>query len=192
MRRYFSENAINLHEESDDAKLLAENTMDYLAISYYYSSTVSAEKNTMDPADVLVNPYLKENPWGWAIDAKGFYNCLCQYYDRYQVPLLIAENGFGMYDKVEANDEINDDYRIAYLRAHLIELKEAIKDGVEIIAYCAWGPIDIVSCSSAEMEKRYGFIYVDIDNLGKGTGKRLKKKSFNWYQQVIATNGNSL
>lgn len=192
MRRYFAENQLDLQEEPADEILLRENTMDYLAISYYYSQTVSAKENGMDPTDVMENPHLKANPWGWAIDAKGFYNCLSQYYDRYQVPLMIAENGFGMYDKVEENGEINDDYRIAYLSEHLTQLKEAIKDGVEVIAYCAWGPIDIVSCSSAEMEKRYGFIYVDLDNFGKGTGKRLKKKSFDWYKTVIASNGEIL
>ncbi|GGB38906.1 beta-glucosidase [Lentibacillus populi] len=192
MRRYFEENGINIKEQPGDAELLANNTMDFLALSYYYSQTVSADRNSMDPTDRIKNPNLEANPWGWAIDPKGFYNTLSQYYDRYGVPLVIAENGFGMYDKIEENGKINDDYRIAYLSAHIAQMKEAIKDGVEVIAYCAWGPIDIVSCSSAEMEKRYGFIYVDLDNWGRGTGKRIKKASFDWYKKVIESNGEVL
>lgn len=191
MKRFFKENEINLNEQSGDADILKENTMDFLAISYYYSSMVSAKKNGMSPIDLSENPYLEANPWGWAIDPKGLYNALSQYYDRYGVPIMIAENGFGMYDKVE-DGEIHDDYRIAYLSEHIAQMKEAIKDGVEIFAYCAWGPIDIVSCSSAEMEKRYGFIYVDLDNEGNGTGKRMKKDSFYWYKKVIESNGEQL
>ena len=114
------------------------------------------------------------------------------YWDRYQVPLLIAENGFGALDQVEADGSIHDPYRIDYYRQHIAQLKEAVKDGIEIIAYCAWGPIDIISSSSAEMSKRYGFIYVDQDDLGQGTRKRSRKDSFYWYQKVIATNGEDL
>ncbi|WP_424960703.1 glycoside hydrolase family 1 protein [Paenilisteria rocourtiae] len=187
--RYFDDNNIKLNILPEDIVLLKANTMDFLALSYYYSQTISAKKNTMNPADTTPNPNLKANPWGWSIDPLGLYNCLNQYYDRYQVPLMIAENGFGMYDKIEENGKIYDDYRIAYLSAHIEQMQEAMRDGVEIFAYCAWGPIDIVSCSSAEMEKRYGFIYVDLDNMGEGTGKRIKKKSFDWYKEVIASNG---
>ena len=117
---------------------------------------------------------------------------LSQYWDRYQVPLLIAENGFGALDQVEADGSIHDPYRIDYYRQHIAQLKEAVKDGIEIIAYCAWGPIDIISSSSAEMSKRSGFIYVDQDDLGQGTRKRSRKDSFYWYQKVIATNGEDL
>lgn len=191
MRRFFNENHINLGEQDDDARILKENTMDFLAISYYYSSMVSAKRNGMNPLDLSKNPHLKANPWGWAVDPKGLYNALCQYYDRYQVPIMIAENGFGMYDKLE-DGAVHDDYRISYLSAHIEQMKEAIKDGVEIFAYCAWGPIDIVSCSSAEMEKRYGFIYVDIDNEGNGSRQRIKKDSFYWYKKVIESNGEIL
>ena len=145
----------------------------------------------MDLKTVTPNPNMTANPWGWGIDPKGLYNTLSQYYDRYQKPIIIAENGFGMYDTLE-NNTVVDDYRIDYLRQHIAQMKEAILDGVEVIAYCAWGPIDIVSCSSAEMAKRYGFIYVDLDNLGQGTGKRYKKKSFDWYKEVIASNGETL
>jgi len=191
MRRFFNENHINLGEQDDDARILKENTMDFLAISYYYSSMVSAKRNGMNPLDLSKNPHLQANPWGWAVDPKGLYNALCQYYDRYQVPIMIAENGFGMYDKLE-DGAVHDDYRISYLSAHIEQMKEAIKDGVEIFAYCAWGPIDIVSCSSAEMEKRYGFIYVDIDNDGNGSRQRIKKDSFYWYKKVIESNGEIL
>lgn len=190
MKRFFAENNYDIKVEPGDAEILKKNTMDYLAISYYYSSMVSS-KNSMNPADTSKNPHLKANPWGWAIDPKGLYHALCQYYDRYQVPLMIAENGLGMYDKLE-DGTVHDDYRISYLSQHIAQMKEAIKDGVEVFAYCAWGPIDIVSCSSAEREKRYGFIYVDLDNLGNGTGKRMKKDSFYWYKNVIATNGKEL
>lgn len=191
MLRYFEEQGIQINMEESDAAVLRENTMDFLAVSYYYSTTVSYEKNTMSPTSVTKNPKIKANPWGWGIDPKGFYYALSQYYDRYQKPLLIAENGFGMYDTLE-DGKVHDDYRIDYLREHLVQLKEMMKDGVEVIAYCAWAPIDIVSCSSQEMAKRYGFIYVDIDNLGNGSKKRYKKDSFKWYQEVIATNGETL
>ncbi|MGG3871297.1 glycoside hydrolase family 1 protein [Brevibacillus laterosporus] len=188
MRRFFHENDISINEQPEDATILKQNTMDFLAISYYYSSMVSAKRNGMNPIDLSKNPHLRANPWGWAVDPKGLYNALCQYYDRYQVPIMIAENGFGMYDKLE-DGMVHDDYRITYLSEHITQVKEAVKDGVEIFAYCAWGPIDIVSCSSAEMEKRYGFIYVDIDNEGNGSRKRIKKDSFYWYKKVIETNG---
>ncbi|AIG26483.1 glycoside hydrolase family 1 protein [Brevibacillus laterosporus] len=188
MRRFFHENDISINEQPEDATILKQNTMDFLAISYYYSSMVSAKRNGMNPIDLSKNPHLRANPWGWAVDPKGLYNALCQYYDRYQVPIMIAENGFGMYDKPE-DGMVHDDYRITYLSEHITQVKEAVKDGVEIFAYCAWGPIDIVSCSSAEMEKRYGFIYVDIDNEGNGSRKRIKKDSFYWYKKVIETNG---
>ncbi|PZF90929.1 beta-glucosidase [Listeria ivanovii] len=188
---YFDENGIKVEITPEDKALLSKNTMDYLALSYYYSQMVDSKKNDLDPASIAPNPHLKANPWGWAVDPKGLYNALSQYWDRYHKPIIIAENGFGMYDKLE-HGEVNDDYRIDYLSAHLKEMKRAMYDGVEVIAYCAWGPIDIVSCSSAQMEKRYGFIYVDLDNEGKGTGKRIKKKSFSWYKKVIASNGQDL
>ncbi|HFL2475793.1 TPA: glycoside hydrolase family 1 protein [Clostridioides difficile] len=191
IKRFFKENNINIVMEEGDDKILKENTMDFLALSYYYSTTVSASKNTMNPTDNIKNPYLKANPWGWAIDPKGLYNTLSQYYDRYQKPIMIAENGFGMHDKFE-DGKVHDNYRIDYLGKHIEQIGEAIADGTEILAYCMWSPIDIVSCSSQEMEKRYGFIYVDIDNNGNGSKKRYKKDSFYWYQNIIRTNGEEL
>lgn len=188
--RYFKEHNYDLKITAEDKEVLHENTMDFLAISYYFSQMVDVKKST-DYLATSSNPYLKDNPWGWAIDPKGLYNCISQYWDRYQKPIMIAENGLGMYDKFE-NDTVNDDYRIEYLREHLQQLSECIADGIDVFAYCAWGPIDLVSSSSQEMEKRYGFVYVDYDNWGQGTGKRYLKKSFSWYKNVIATNGSQL
>lgn len=185
---YFKENNIKINITKADSQLLADNPMDYLAISYYYSQMVDAKKNSMKANSVTPNPKLKANPWGWSVDPKGLYNSLSQYWDRYQKEIIIAENGFGMYDQLE-NGQVHDDYRIDYLKQHLKQVKEAIYDGAKVIAYCAWAPIDIISCSSAQMDKRYGFIYVDLDNYGRGNGKRIKKDSFKWYQKVIQTNG---
>lgn len=188
---YFAENGLTIDITEEDRCLLKENTMDYLAISYYYSQMVDATKNTLNPSSVTPNPNLKANPWGWAVDPKGLYNTLSQYWDRYHKAIIVAENGFGMYDKLE-DGTVHDDYRISYLSEHIAEMKHAMYDGVEVIAYCAWGPIDIVSCSSAQMEKRYGFIYVDLDNEGKGSAERIKKDSFYWYKKVIESNGELL
>lgn len=187
---YFKQHNYHLDITDQDRKVLQGNTMDFLAISYYFSQMVDVKKST-DYLATAPNPYLKDNPWGWAIDPKGLYNCLSQYWDRYQKPIMIAENGLGMYDKLE-NGTVNDDYRIEYLREHIKQLKRCLEDGIDIFAYCAWGPIDLVSSSSQEMEKRYGFVYVDYDNWGRGTGKRYLKKSFAWYQKVIATNGREI
>ncbi|MGG5314517.1 glycoside hydrolase family 1 protein [Enterococcus sp. AZ072] len=186
--RFFEDNQYRIQQTEEDKELLKENTMDFLAVSYYFSQMVSIEKNGKDYFASSPNPYLKANPWGWSIDPKGLYNCISQYWDRYEKPIMIAENGLGMYDKLEGTT-VNDEYRITYLSKHIEQLEECIRDGVELFAYCAWGPIDLVSASSQEMEKRYGFVYVDYDNFGKGTGQRYKKKSFEWYKKVIATNG---
>lgn len=190
--RYFEENDIHLCVENGDEELLKSNTFDFLAISYYYSKVVDSTKNTIKPFDATQNPYLKPTPWEWRADPLGFYNTLSQYWDRYQKPLIIAENGLGALDKVEEDGSIHDQYRIEYLKLHIEQLKECIKDGVDIFGYLSWGPIDIVSSSSAEMSKRYGYIYVDLDDFGQGTGKRSKKDSFYWYQNVINSNGEQL
>lgn len=166
--------------------------MDYLAISYYSSSIVDSTKDTMAPFKNSLNPNLEPTPWEWRMDPLGFYNSLSQYWDRYQKPLMIAENGFGALDVVEEDGSIHDPYRIDFLKKHIEQLKECIMDGVDIIAYLSLGPIDIASSSSAEMSKRYGYVYVDIDDLGKGTRKRSKKDSFYWYKQVIDSNGEIL
>lgn len=190
--RYFKENNISIKMEEGDEELLKENPMQFLAISYYYTKIVDSTKNTIKAFDGSQNPYLKPTPWEWRADPLGLYNSLSQYWDRYQVPLMIAENGLGALDKIEEDGSIHDEYRIEYLREHIKQLKECIKDGVDVIGYLSWGPIDIVSSSSAEMSKRYGYIYVDLDDFGKGSGKRLKKDSFYWYKHVIETKGEDL
>lgn len=190
--RYFEENGIHIHMEDGDEEVIRNNKMEFLAISYYYSRIIDASKNGMSPTDAEQNPNLEPTPWEWRMDPLGFYNCLSQYWDRYEIPLMIGENGFGALDTLETDGSIHDDYRIDYYEKHIRQLKECIKDGVDIFAYCAWGPIDIVSSSSAEMSKRYGFVYVDRDDFGKGSQKRIKKDSFVWYQNVIKTNAENL
>jgi 6-phospho-beta-glucosidase len=140
----------------------------------------------------LDNPYLEKTEWGWAIDPKGIRYVLNTAYDRYQKPLLIVENGYGGVDQINEQGDIIDDERIRYLNSHLLQVHEAIKDGVEVMGYTWWGPIDMISAGSGEMKKRYGFIYVDKDDEGNGTLKRMRKKSFFWYKNIIETNGNIL
>lgn len=139
------------------------------------------------------NPYLEESEWGWPIDAEGLRLVLNRLYDKYQLPLMIVENGLGALDTIEEDGSINDDYRISYLRKHIEQIKIAIEhDGVEIWGYTPWGCIDLVSAGTGEMKKRYGFVYVDMDDLGNGSLKRTKKKSFDWYKKVIQSNGEEL
>ena len=138
------------------------------------------------------NPFLEASDWGWEIDPVGLRISLNELYGRYQKPLMIVENGLGAYDKVEEDGSIQDDYRIDYLREHIAEMKEAVKDGVDVIGYTSWGCIDLVSASTGEYSKRYGFIYVDKHDDGSGTMERKKKKSFDWYKQVIESNGENL
>lgn len=191
-QNYFADHDIKLAITDAEMKLIKENPMDFLGISYYYSQMVDSTKNKYEVNDTTPNPYLKASPWGWAIDPQGFYNTLSQYADRYGKPIIIAENGIGMYDELTEDKKVHDDYRVDYLRQHIEQVGRAIHDGTNVIAYCAWGPIDIVSCSSQQMSKRYGFIYVDLDDEGNGTGARYKKDSFTWYKKVIATNGEEL
>lgn len=173
-QNYFADHDIKLAITDAEMKLIKENPMDFLGISYYYSQMVDSTKNKYEVNDTTPNPYLKASPWGWAIDPQGFYNTLSQYADRYGKPIIIAENGIGMYDELTEDKKVHDDYRVDYLRQHIEQVGRAIHDGANVIAYCAWGPIDIVSCSSQQMSKRYGFIYVDLDdegNVAHGTKK---------------------
>lgn len=190
--RFFEENGWDIKMEAGDEKLIRNNKQDFLAISYYSSKVIDSSCCGMDPKDVIQNPNLKPTPWEWRMDPLGFYNCLSQYWDRYQVPIMIAENGLGAIDTVEEDGKIHDDYRVDYYRQHILQMKECIKDGVNIFAYCAWGPIDIISSSTAEMSKRYGFIYVDQDDEGRGSKNRSRKDSFYWYKKVISSNGENL
>lgn len=186
--------------EPEDEEILAEGTVDYLGFSYYMTNTVKADANTdtttaMDGSsgNSVANPYIKVSDWGWAIDPVGLRYALNSLYERYEIPLFIVENGFGAIDVKEEDGSCNDDYRIAYLRAHIEEMKKAvIHDGVELMGYTPWGCIDLVSFTTGEMKKRYGFIYVDKNNDGSGTLERSKKKSFDWYKKVIASNGDDL
>lgn len=197
-KRMFREQGIELAMEPGDEALLLENTVDYIGFSYYSSRTTSADPETrkqMTSGNVfgsIINPYLSRSEWGWTIDPLGFRIAANQLYDRYQKPLFVVENGLGAADKLTEAGEISDDYRIDYLSRHIAAMGEAIQDGVELIGYTSWAPIDVVSASSGEMKKRYGYIYVDKDNEGNGTLKRIPKKSFYWYQQVIASNGQDL
>ena len=187
--RFFEDKGIHVefgeHDEED-----LKNTCDFFSFSYYYTRMVTKESYE-NGNEAIRNPELPANPWGWSIDPIGLRIMLNEFWDRYQKPIYITENGVGYYDKLE-DGQIHDPYRVDYYRAHIQQMKEAIKDGVDLRGYYAWGPIDIVSCSSSEMSKRYGFIYVDLDDYGKGTGKRIKKDSYSWYQKVIASNGEDL
>jgi len=188
--RYFKDNNIHVEFGESDEEAL-KNTADYMSFSYYYTRICDAE-SVKQKQNSYRNPQLPANPWGWTIDPIGLRTLLNLFYDRYQCPIYITENGVGYYDVLEADGKIHDPYRIEYYKAHIEQMKEAIKDGVDLRGYYAWGPIDIVSCSSSEMSKRYGFIYVDIDDYGKGSGKRYLKDSYEWIKKAIETNGEDL
>jgi len=193
----FEREGIVLPVEDGDKELLLEGKVDFLAYSYYFTM-VFGEKTNLNvefgsPETGYENPYLKKTKWGWAIDPQGLRYSLNLFYDRYQIPLMIVENGLGAHDLVEADGAIHDDYRIDYFREHIKEMDKAINnDGVDLLGYTTWGCIDIVSAGTGEMSKRYGFIYVDVDDEGKGTFKRSQKDSFHWYKKVIASNGEDL
>jgi len=190
--RYFEENGVSLKFAAEDELLLKQYKMDFLSFSYYYTQTADASENSYSLRDYSKNPYLMASDWGWTIDAIGLRTVLNIYNDRYHCPLFIAENGFGAVDVLEADGSVHDHYRISYLREHFKQMKEAIRDGVDLIGYTVWSPIDIVSCGTSEMKKRYGMIYVDLDDFGNGSNKRYRKESFHWYKEVIASNGEYL
>ncbi|MED3962035.1 6-phospho-beta-glucosidase [Niallia taxi] len=196
MKRFFRDNNIEIVMEEGDEQLLKDGTVDYIGFSYYMSFVASTDpehqKTSGNLLEGVKNPYLASSEWGWQIDPKGLRIVLNQLHDRYQKPLFIVENGLGAVDTLSADGTVQDNYRIDYLQSHLEEVREAIEDGVELIGYTSWGPIDLVSASTAELRKRYGYIYVDRDSEGKGTNDRIKKKSFHWYKEVIETNGESL
>ncbi|XUD13474.1 6-phospho-beta-glucosidase [Enterococcus sp. AZ170] len=193
-QRYFEEHDIQLSISKEDADLLAKHTVDFVAFSYYTSRLETSDselrKNLIEGNAMasVRNPYLKDAGWGRQIDPLGFRITINEIYQRYQLPLFVVENGLGAEDKV-VEGQIHDHYRIDYFSQHIKQMAEAVKDGVELIGYTTWGCIDLISAGTGEMKKRYGFIYVDLDNEGKGSRKRYKKDSFSWYQKVIATNG---
>ena len=182
--------------EPGDEEILRKGTVDFISFSYYFSSVASIEPMTELVGNVAKggrNPYLDITEWGWQIDPVGLRTTLNQLYDRYQKPLFIVENGMGARDTVEPDGSIHDPYRIEYLRRHITALKQAVEvDHVDLMGYCPWGCIDLVSAGTGEMEKRYGFIYVDKNNRGEGTLARSRKDSFYWYKKVIASNGEDL
>jgi len=195
----FERNHFEIPFMDDDKQILKDNTVDFVSFSYYASRVSAAkeddtiEKTTGNVFGSVKNPYLKASEWGWQIDPLGLRITMNDLYDRYQKPLFIVENGLGAKDIPDENGYVNDDYRIAYLREHIKAMKDAVdEDGIDLLGYTTWGPIDLVSASTGEMSKRYGFIYVDRDDLGNGTLKRSRKKSFYWYKQVIASNGEIL
>ncbi|MGY5957761.1 6-phospho-beta-glucosidase [Kosakonia sp. BK9b] len=193
--RLFRESGVELEIADGDLQLLADYPSDYLGFSYYRSVLHQAGGQfRIDTGGTagLDNPFLEKTEWGWPIDPQGFRIVCNELADRYRKPLFIVENGYGGVDEPDASGQINDQARIDYGRRHIQAMAEAIEDGCNIMGYTWWGPIDIVSAGTGEMKKRYGFIYVDKDNEGKGTLKRSKKKSFDWYQQVIASNGEVL
>ena len=177
-----------------------KNTVDFISFSYYMSvaTAYNPEDYTIGKGNIMggvENPYLEKSEWGWAIDPIGLRLVLNDFYDCYQLPLFIVENGLGAKDVLVDGPDgptVEDDYRIDYLQKHLIQVGEALQDGVELWGYTTWGPIDLVSASTAELSKRYGFIYVDRNDDGSGSLARYKKKSLAWYKSVIESNGEAL
>jgi 6-phospho-beta-glucosidase len=194
-KRFFRENNIRIEMQPEDADILKQHTVDYIGFSYYASRCTSADPEILKNSTEgnvfgsVKNPYLQASEWGWTIDPKGLRITCNQLHDRYGKPLFIVENGLGASDVLLDNDTVEDDYRIEYLNSHFAEMAEAIQDGVELIGYTSWGPIDLVSAGTGEMKKRYGYIYVDRNNDGSGTFRRVRKKSFHWYKEVISSNG---
>ena len=195
IRRYFERNGISFEITQQDLQDIKEGTVDFYSFSYYMSNCITGQKNAAQVSGNVMggakNPYLKATEWDWQIDPKGLRYTLNRVYDRYQVPIMVTENGLGARDVVE-DGKIHDDYRIDYLRQHIEQMRLAIDDGVDLIGYTPWSTMDLVSVSTGEMAKRYGFIYVDLDDAGNGTQNRLKKDSFYWYQKVISSNGENL
>ena len=187
---YFEERNIQISIKQEDIQQL-KHTADFMTFSYYYTR-VSDEAHRKETLTCYANPLLPTSSWGWGIDPLGLRYALNVYQDRYNKPMMITENGYGEYDTIDHNGLVHDDYRISYFREHIKAVKGAIKDGCNVVGYYAWSPIDIVSCSSSEMSKRYVFVYFDIDDYGNGTGARYKKDSFYWYKRVIKSNGEEL
>ncbi|WP_369351129.1 6-phospho-beta-glucosidase [Streptococcus hillyeri] len=187
-KRKFEELGVKLDIHENDAKILSDNTADFVALSYYTSRCISHNKQDETASNLMTsvrNPYIKSSDWGWQIDPLGLRITLNTLYDRYQKPLFIVENGLGAKDAL-VDGFVQDDYRIDYLSQHIDMVEEAIKDGVEIIGYLVWGVIDLVAALTGEMDKRYGLIYVDANNKGEGSFKRYKKASFEWYKNLIS------
>ncbi|GEN92231.1 hypothetical protein TKO01_22770 [Tetragenococcus koreensis] len=198
MKRYFDRKNFALDVTKEDLQELQQGTVDYIGLSYYMSLAIEYKNDNpqfdyREESDIVRNEYVEASDWGWQIDPEGLRYSLNWLQDHYHLPLFIVENGFGAEDEFEEDGSIIDDYRIDYLAKHIEQMIRAVdEDGIELMGYTPWGCIDLVSAGTGEMKKRYGFIYVDKDNEGNGTLERKKKKSFDWYKQVIATNGEDL
>ena len=194
--RLWKEHNVELDITEEDLVDLMNGTVDMYTFSYYMSSLVTTHKVkdmvSGNFSSGARNEYLTYSDWGWALDPDGLQYYLEMIYDRYQIPVMVVENGLGAYDTVEEDGSIHDDYRIDYYRKHIAAMEKAIDNGVDCIGYTTWGCIDLVSAGTGELRKRYGFIYVDVDDEGKGTYARSRKDSFFWYRNVIATNGEDL
>ena len=194
----YKNKGFHIKMSEEDLRIMKDYPVDFISFSYYSSSCVAENEEglTMTSGNTqtaIKNPYIPSSDWGWQIDPIGLRISLIDLYDRYRKPLFIVENGLGARDQIEEDGSINDDYRIDYLKKHMIQMYHAIKDdGVELMGYTTWAPIDLVSNSTNQMSKRYGFIYVDVDDYNKGSYKRIKNKSYDWYKKVIETNGESL
>lgn len=195
MQRYFERNHITLDIAPEDLELLKQGIVDFYSFSYYMTNCITANKSADQVSGNIMggakNPYLKATDWNWQIDPIGLRYTLNHVYDRYGLPIMITENGIGARDVFE-DGQIHDPYRIEYIKEHIEQMRLAIDDGVDLIGYTPWTAIDVISCSTGEMAKRYGFIYVDRDDNGNGTNKRYRKDSFYWYKRVISSNGNEL
>ena len=195
IERFLRERGIEIVKEKDDDEILKNGTVDFYTFSYYMSNCESATGDgEISQGNIMLglkNPYLQASEWGWQIDPIGLRYSLNEIYDRYQMPIMVVENGLGARDEV-VNGKIHDDYRIDYLRKHIEQMGEAIEDGVNLIAYTTWGCIDIVSAGSGQMDKRYGQIYVDRHDDNTGSFERIRKDSFYWYKKVIESNGKDL
>ena len=195
-KRYFKDNNIEVRMEPGDEEILEKGTVDFYSFSYYMSSCASVDPEALKAAGNMFtgikNPYLKASDWGWQIDPEGLRIYLNEVYGRYEIPLMIVENGLGANDERAEDGKFHDSYRIDYLRDHIKAMAEAVEDGVDLMGYTMWGCTDLVSASTGEMKKRYGFVYVDRDNDGNGDFHRERKDSFFWYKKVIETNGEDL
>lgn len=190
---YYRKNNIEIDWYSNYEEILQEGTVDFASISYYHTAVISSEPDKQEPIGAFIrnleNPYNEITDWGWGIDPTGLRITLNDMTDRYGIPIFIVENGLAAHDQLTKNLKVHDEYRIEYIKAHLRAIKEAIGDGCDVMGYTSWGCIDLVSCGDAQMTKRYGYVYVDADDEGKGTYKRYPKDSFYWYKNVIKTNG---
>lgn len=194
----YAREGITLELTEEDRAALREGTVDFVSFSYYMSAVASGDPEKLatvagNISRSLPNPHLERSEWGWQIDPVGFRVALDYIYYRYRKPLMVVENGLGAQDTLTEDGQIHDNYRIQYLHDHIAEMEKAVnEDGVDLVAYCPWTAMDLVSASSAELAKRYGFIYVNYHDDGTGDGKRYRKDSFYWYKKVIASNGGDL